>query len=703
MDLKEYRIEFLNEIRNNAEQDGNDPQNEFLNNVLDRLEEAEEIRDPILTSCYLKGQRSRIMAFDAYAYDEADSSIELFAVDFNNTQEATTLTNTIINDLCNHMLNFIDEAYNGNIRNYCDESNEIIDVAAEFKEKIGKNRTQSEIIKFKLFVITNSVLSTSVKSINRDDFLDRPVEVNIWTLERFFQLYNSHTSEEIEIKTSDFNCEGIQCIKADINDFNEYDAYLAIMPGKFLADIYLKHGSRLLQGNVRAFLSVRGKVNKGIRNTIIKRPSRFFTYNNGIAVIARSIKLNKEKTKIIEFHDLQIINGGQTTASLASAIIKKDTEDNLANIFVPMKLTVINANKEMSEEEEKNYNELAADISKSANCQNPVTDADFFSNHPFHVEMENLSKRYLAPPVNGKPFGTTWFYERSRGKWEQEQMKLTKSEREKYVERSPKKQVVKKEKLAKCLNAINCKPSIVCSGNAYNMNAFAPSIDELWNNSKDSINEFFFKKSIASVILFDTTDKIVNDASWYPKGGNKAQIVPYTIAKLIQSIPSVLEIDWMKIWQKQLLYSELVQEIEKIAYFTHTFLLESNGVIVREYAKKIDTWKKFQTTAFELDDRFLQTLVQKKSIKEEESSAKRTHKFNNDIDITVDVFKRGYEYWMNFYKDIEDQRLLPAGDCDFVKSIAGYIKRCSLPTPSQIRRLKKIIYKAEDLGYIMKD
>ena len=44
---------------------------------------------------------------------------------------------------------------------------------------------------------------------------------------------------------------------------------------KFLAKIYCKYGSKLLQGNIRAFLSVRGKVNKGIRETIIKHPGKF--------------------------------------------------------------------------------------------------------------------------------------------------------------------------------------------------------------------------------------------------------------------------------------------------------------------------------------------------------------------------------------------------------------------------------------------
>ena len=118
------------------------------------------------------------------------------------------------------------------------------------------------------------------------------------------------------------------------------------------------------------------------------------------------------------------------------------------------------------------YNNITKTISKCANCQNPVSDADFFSNHPFHVMMEKLSQKVLAPPVAGKPYQTRWFYERSRGKWEQEQMKLTQAQRKTFCEKSPKNQVVKKEKLAKCLNTIRMNPHQVCQSSAINFNRF---------------------------------------------------------------------------------------------------------------------------------------------------------------------------------------------------------------------------------------
>jgi hypothetical protein len=705
MEIDEYRLEFLQELRNEAIVDGNDVEDQFVKEKVQELEERGELIDPNMFSCEMRGSGNRAIAFDAYGYDEADSSFVLLISDFQNTIEKTTLTNTRIDELYSRMRNFITEAYNGDIRRFCDAADPIIDIAKELKTRIGTGSLNSEILKFKFFIITNSVLSIQVKTTTRENVLDRPVEINLWTLERFYQAKMSNISESIHIDCRKFNCEeGIQCLKANLGDNNAYDSYMAIVPGKFLADIYLAHGSRLLEGNVRAFLSVRGKVNRKIRETIIgKHPENFFTYNNGIAVVAHSIELSADGTRILSFNDFQIINGCQTTASLASAIVKKEAgAESFAKIFVPMKLTVLNVEGDLSEEEEAKYNDITQQISKSANCQNPVSDADFFSNDPFHRIMEELSLKHMAPPVNGSPHQTIWYYERSKGRWEQDQMKMSEAQRNRYRLRSPKNQVVKKEKLAKCLNTIYMNPHIVCAGSANNMKAFATTITELYEKSRDSINEVFFKKGIASVILFDDVDRLVNKSEWYPKGGNKAQIVPYTIAKLIASLPKGMDIDWKRIWNKQMLYVELVNQIEIIAKSVHEFLLDSGGAIVREYAKKASTWKKFRDEySVVLTNEFISSLVSTDLLKGEERAAKRTRKFNSDIDLEVEFYTRGYDYWMKFYNDMEKEQVISYGDRDFIKSLASYIIKGNLPSKAQIKKLLKIITKAEDAGYIM--
>lgn len=703
MTIEQYREQFIVNLRFDAQHEGTDAETQFINKSLEQLEDIGELNDPMPMSIEIKGNRNRLMSFDAYAYDEADSALCLISSDFTNEKGASeTLTNSRIDDIVKHMENFIDESINGNMSKYCDDSDPAIILSREFKKKIGKSMIDTEITRFKFYIISDKVLSKQVKNVNRENFLGRPVELNVWTLERFFQTFESNTSEIVEFDTKDFGCDGIQCLKADLGSDVPYDAYMGIVPGKFLADIYLQYGSKLLQGNVRAFLSVRGKVNKGIRKTIINSPSNFFTYNNGIAVVARSVEFSKDGTKIIHFRDPQIINGGQTTASLANAVIKKEDKNGMDNIYVPMKLTVLNIEDEMSEEQIDQYNEITRTISECANSQNSVSAADFFSNHPFHVMMEKLSRSVMAPPVNGNPYQTIWFYERSRGKWEQEQMKMTDAQRKLFCEKNPRKQVVKKEKLAKCLNSIYMNPNQVCQSSAINFSKFADVIDKLYEDHRDDINEEFFKKSIDSVIIFDTLDTMISKASWYPKGGNKAQITPYTISKLMTLIPKGKDLDWKTIWQKQTLYPELAEELSRLAYVTHNFLLkEANGGLVRTISRTQKVWDDFKKVKYELSKEFIASLISKEETKQDEQAAMRAHKFNSEIDNSMEVFNLGYSYWMKVYTDLLNTNILSYGDCNFIKGIADRIKRPDLPTTAQCKRLMKIVAKAEDKGYIM--
>jgi len=702
MDIEEYRKDFLEQIRSDAALNSTDPNDEFIQKSVSLLEEIEEFPDPIIHYFGSRGKRSRIMQFNAFGFDEADGSICLLISNFNNSENSVTLINTQIDALYSRMQYFIEEAYQGNISDFCDESDQTIDIARQIKKLIGKSSFESSVLKFKFYIITNAVLSSRVKSIQKENLFGRPVEVNLWYLERFYDLYTSTNSEAIEINVSDFGIDGIQCIKANMTDCDEYDAYLAIVPGKFLADIYLKHGSRLLQGNVRAFLSLKNAVNKGIRKTIISEPKKFFTYNNGIATISQSIVLSTDGSKIITFNGLQIINGGQTTASMASSVVKKDNE-KLENIFVPMKLTVLKSNSEDGDnEKDKQYNDMIQKISEYANSQTKVTTADFFSNHKFHVLMETLSisaKNY-APPVNGNPFPTVWFYERSRGKWEQEQMKLSPSEREKFIKKHPKNQVVKKEQLIKCMTIIDGQPYTACDISTKMMKQIAEKITDICENSIEQINDYFFRKSITSIIIYNAVEKLVAKQAWYPKGGNRAQIVPYTIAKLLNSIPGNKTIDYDLIWKGQCLYPSFIYEVENVSLMTHQFLDDSGGEIVREYSRHKETWIKYKNIPYEISEFFYNDLKNLYSEKDEEKQAKKERKFNNEIDASVEIFKLGKEYWMNVYRKVENEKVINFADKMFIKSTADMISRNGLPSSAQAKKLIKIFDSAEDAGII---
>src|SRR5688572_9439663 len=100
---------------------------------------------------------------------------------------------------------------------------------------------------------------------------------------------------------------GLPCLFVPEED-PHYDAYLCVVPGTLLYNAYEEYGQRLLELNVRSFLAVTGKVNKGIRETIRNEPDRFFPYNNGLAMTARRVELatnDKGQSEIVRIVGLQ--------------------------------------------------------------------------------------------------------------------------------------------------------------------------------------------------------------------------------------------------------------------------------------------------------------------------------------------------------------------------------------------------------------
>lgn len=190
MEIEEYRKHFIDEIRNDASLEGSDPESYFIERVLTDLEEIGELNDPIPMSVEIRNSKRQILSFDGYSYDEADGALVLISSEFTNQLDnAPTLTNTRIEELVSYMQRFIEEAVNGNIRNYCDDSDPAINIANEFRKKIGKGMTATEILRFKFVIISNYTLSKQVKNLSQPDFLDRPVDLNVWTLERFFRKF----------------------------------------------------------------------------------------------------------------------------------------------------------------------------------------------------------------------------------------------------------------------------------------------------------------------------------------------------------------------------------------------------------------------------------------------------------------------------------------------------------------------------------
>jgi hypothetical protein len=688
MDIEQYRKDFIEQTRVDAQSLGVTPDEQFTQDVVDKLESMGELVDPTISYFGQKGPNGSIMKIDGYSIDPSDRSLILFQSDFRNTEGVETLIRTDLETRYKQMMAFLSACSNGTLANYCDGSNEYVKVSNDIKRRLAikyvNDGEDESIEKIKLIVFTNATLSTKLKSLEDVSFLDRKVERNVWSLERFYELDASGMEREpVEIHVQDFGITGIPCLKAEMSGGLDYDAYMAILPGKFLSDVYYKYGSRLLEGNVRAFLSNRGKINQGIRKTILTEPTKFFTYNNGIACTAEKIttKATNDGLIITDLNDLQIINGGQTTASLTSAKLKDG--NGLADIFVPMKLTVIQKNEQ--------YDDMVQKISRYANSQNKVTDADFFSNHPFHIEFEKLSKRIVAPAAKGSISQTLWYYERSRGKYNQEMFKMKDSERNAFQIKYPKSQIVKKEELGKYYNTITGKPYLVTRGAAKNMNEFAKTIDDIWQNRRQDINEAFYKKMMCAAIMFRETDKMVASAPWYGVGGFKSQIIPYAIAKILNSVPSGYSLDFDKIWRYQEMYPALVSELEKLTEITNKFIQDSNGVLVSEYTKRESTWKAFADSPYEPSEQFYKSLVDNSLIQEQEHSAAKDQKGTNEINVEAEIYKLGGAYWRRLLSEGQERQILGPMDVGLLKVAASMDgPRPMIPSPKQAKELWKL-------------
>lgn len=700
MNSVEYSKDFLDSLRVDAAINCTDAGDEFIVKSLEFLESIGELQDPIQFYFGKPGRNNRSMQIDGYCFDDADSSLILIISDFEDSYTPDNLTKGRIDILYKKMLNFLDEVCNGNLKNYCDDSDDTLKLGRMIKSKIDD--VNYGILKIKFYIITNKRRSDNVKKLKESTFNDKPVELNLWTIERFFEIASSYDNEPVVIDiVNDFGVKGIPCLHGNIGSNLGYDAYMAIIPGKLLADIYIEHGSRVLEGNVRAFLGASGSksVNSGIRRTIITEPSKFFTYNNGISVTASKINLHElnDELLITKIEDMQIINGGQTTASLASAILKKESL-TLDEIFVPMKITVIEDRTTVNDEGIKLYDMMVQNISRFANSQNKVTAADFFSNSPYHIIMERMSKRYLAPPISGSPIPTGWYYERSRKKYDQEQVKMTKAEKEKFGRKFPKKQIIKKEELAKYLYAVECKPHIVSKGSNWTMKDFGGSINEAYNKNKSIFNEFYFKKCVCSAIIFRTVDKMVLSAPWYQKGGYKMNIVPYTISKIISCIPNGYSLDWMKIWREQSLYPSFVREIEIVSKMTNDFVIQSHGMIVTEYCKKKETWEEFKNITYTLTEAFTKDLISIEEINEIEKDSQKVQKEINKISLEIEVANLGADYWQNLLDKGTKKGLLSLKEISIMNVAANMDKTGKSPTAAQAKVIMEIRKKLDDEG-----
>ena len=687
--LNEFRNSIMDDVHFNASMNGTSPREEFLALYADALTDAEEFDDFEQLSYEGVGPQNKRILIDGYFYDELEDCLAIVACPFSDSMEAESLTATDSEVHFRRARAFVEESLSGFIQKYAEESSPGYGLAIDIQKRY------SNVSKYKFYLVTDMVMSSRIREIASTKIGKAVAEYHIWDIARLQALYASKTGkEDIIIDLTEFTEHGIPCLMAGSN--GEYTAYLCNIPGAILAKLYNTYGGRLLEGNVRSFLTAKGKINKGIRNTILNEPEMFFAYNNGIAATAYDVKIEAGEIcpLITEITSLQIVNGGQTTASLASALVNdKDRANGLKDIYVPMKLSVVTPEKAM---------ELIPNIAKYANKQNKVSDADFFSNHAFHVRMEDFSRRILAPAVMGNQYGTHWYYERARGQYKQEQARMTKAEKDKFLLQNPKNQMFTKTDLAKLYNIFRQLPHQVSKGAQKNFIMFAEWASDAWEKDQTVFNERFFKQIVCLNILYKKLDQIVKYASWYEMG-YKAQVVTYALSYLFYQIGRECPdrvLDFKSIWNQQKVTHETELLLGRIAEAMFNHLVSDDREVqnVTEWAKREACWKKAKEIVVPLGDQFIKELAYVSDDKDETKQAKKEQRQVNSASAMIQVAEYGVENWKAVLSWGISNRIFTPQDISFLKTAIA-MESGKFPSEKQCARILQVLEKAREESY----
>ncbi len=629
IDIAEYHEELFQEIHSRADAEGRFAEDAFFDVLSESLTDAGEIE----TADRVHYVSPRGIRVDGYGGDpvNSDAVLSLIITDFNQSLDVETLTATNLNATFKRLFNFLDRSLDEAYRNSLEESAPVFGLADLIASR------WSSISRVRLFLVTNRVLSSRVDGREGGELRGIPITYSVWDLGRLHRFATSgHEREDYMVELNEFGAP-LPVLPAHMQEA-DYESYLAVFPGRQLAMIYDRWGPRLLEQNVRVFLQARGNVNRGLRNTITNNPEMFFAYNNGITATAESIETDESPNGLLltGMRNFQIVNGGQTTASIHAAL--RNEEVDLDKVFVQMKLSIVNSDR---------ATEVVPKISEYANTQNRVSAADFFSNHPFHIRIEGFSRRLFAPSKDGTFRQSKWFYERARGQYQDARGRLSRAERRKFDLEYPKPQMFTKTDLAKFLNVWRDKPDVVSKGAQKNFADFASFVGGEWNRHPNDFNEMYYREAVAKAIVFRSVERLVSEQPWY-QGGYRANVVAYAISKLAHDVAQRGgSINFERVWRAQNISPGLRDALVVGAKAVHDVIVNPPDGMrnVTEWAKQQACWHRVMGLQVSWPDALDTELVSSFEKGEEKRAAVKDQRMLNGIEAQMVVVQAGSALW----------------------------------------------------------
>lgn len=659
--VEEFYHDFQQDLKASASANADFLESQFAERMAGYMEDAGDIEE--FNSYFARDPAGQWRA-DGYAWDEDTGTLSLFLTDFRPGSELHTLIRTEAEPLFKKALRFLKKALDPSFVLALEETSAVFEIANMIQS------VKQNIFKVNVFILSNGRLSERFGTLEKGVLEGLPVYFNVWDITRAYRLESARSErEELEIDFTDFFEDGLSCLSAGIQGTG-YTSYLIVLPGDVLARLYGTWGSRLLEQNVRNFLQARGKVNKGIRDTIKYEPWMFFAYNNGITATAASVEIDHTGNRIQSIRNLQIVNGAQTTASLFNAF-HRDKAD-LSRISVQMKLSVIDSEQ---------IETIVPKISRYANSQNKVSEADFFSNHPFHQRIEEKSRRIWSPAAVDSQQETKWFYERTRGQYLDQQSHMTTADKRKFRVEYPRSQMFTKTDLAKYENVWRCVPHEVSRGAQKNFSKFAQYIEKRWNQEQEEFNDVYYRELIAKVIAFRTLEKLVSRQPWYLSNGTRSGIVAYTISYLAQLLKDRnRNLDFHKIWKKQEISAGIEKAFVVISEAINEELNNSREDVANgmEYAKREGTWLKVRDLKIDLPNELDQDLVSSHEVELRKKDASEVQKIDNGIAAQAKVMELGDLHWKEVARKAMDRG-------EMTDKLAGILKiACSMSSTGKI-------------------
>lgn len=551
----------------------------FVECVLERLADHNEADNAEMIRPSLRWEsRGRFPAakINAWALSGDGATLDLFVALYHGNGHPEVVSKPDVAKFFALVRGFLRRALDG-FYTQLEESHDAFEVARQIHEA-GANLASA-----RLFLITDGVVGTRAADVDEEQLPGLDMSYVLWDLEKLSRLQVGE-HKIIELDFLKINGGPIACI-ATKDATSEYRTFLGFLPAPLLAKIYGEFGQRLLERNVRAFLQAKNKVNKGLQQTLRDEPHRFLAYNNGLCCTAAEVDVDMGKDghgRLRSVKDFQIVNGGQTTASIFHAL-KKERVD-VSNVVVQMKLTVLTNPVKVIE--------IVPLISRFANSQNKINTADFSANGKFHHQLEHLSRDNWAPPQGGLERGSHWYYERARGSYlDDKARKATQAKRREFEVENPPHQKFTKTDLAKVEHSWLGLPHLVCKGAEKNFIEFAQKHDE---DGEPMVDFNYFKHIVAKVILFRTAEKLVSAQEY---GGYRANIVAYTVAWVVEQSGKRIDLD--TIWSKQKLSPALCDLVTEVSKAANEHLLAQSGN-VGEASKRAECWEEFKRKKLEI-------------------------------------------------------------------------------------------------------